>query len=66
MIEFKRLEKYNAIRSANVVITYRVMLDGKHVGTIKHKHADGWRYHPRGGTPGKAFQDVTACMRSLA
>lgn len=65
MITFEKREAYNPIRSGNVTITYRVKLDGKWVGTIKHKRTEGWRYHPRGGKPGEAFKELAECKRSL-
>ena len=46
--------------------TYRVTLDGRWVGAVKHKPGDGWRYHPRGSKPGEAFPTDLACMRSVA
>lgn len=64
-ITFQRCANYNPIRSSNSAITYKVRLGKRHVGTIRHKRGEGWRYYPRGGTPGKASQDVHACMLSL-
>jgi hypothetical protein len=64
-LTFTRVELSDPIRSPNLNIRYDVRLDGRKVGTIKHKRGEGWRYWPRGGTPGNAFQDVDACKRSL-
>ena len=65
MITFTRIESGDPIRSPNLTIRYEVRLDGRKVGTIKHRRGEGWRYHPRGGAPGQAFQDLDACKRSL-
>jgi len=65
-LTFRRVESSNAIRSPNLTIRYEVRLDGRKVGTIKHKRGEGWRYWPRGGRPGNAFQDLEACKESLA
>lgn len=55
-------------------ITYKeqhlVYLDGKQVGVIKAIYDGignilGYRYHPKGGTPGEVFASKRGCQLSL-
>lgn len=44
---------------------YRVLLEGKRVGTILSKEGKGWWYKPKNGQPGEVFDSLAKVKRSI-